>query len=67
MKTKNSRISLYEFSYHPPIKTGCHITGLCIPLGGDTTYNRFLSTTVICVITVILGYFIYTAGQKNKE
>ncbi len=45
-----------------------YITGwLCIPLGGDTIYNWFLSTTVICVITVILGYFIYTAGQKNKE
>lgn len=45
-----------------------YITGwLCIPLGGESTYNRFLATTIICVIAIILGFLIYTAGKKREE
>lgn len=45
-----------------------YITGwLCIPLGGETTYNRFVATTIICVVAVVLGLLIYTVGGSKKE
>lgn len=45
-----------------------YITGwICIPLGGETTYNRFVATTIICVIAVIMGLMIYTMGSNSKE
>lgn len=45
-----------------------YITGwTSLLLGGETTYNRFLATTIICVIAVILGFLVYTVGGQKEE
>jgi MFS family permease len=44
-----------------------YITGwMCNFLGGETTYNRFVATTIICGIAIILGFLIYTLDKKPE-
>lgn len=45
-----------------------YITGwICIPLGGETTLNRFVATTIVCVVAVVMGFLVYTAGSGKNE
>jgi hypothetical protein len=39
---------------------------MCNFLGGETTYNRFVATTIICGIAIILGFLIYTLDKKPE-
>lgn len=43
------------------------IGAMCVPLGGESVYNRFVATAIMTVFTLILGVIVYGMGGKEVK
>ena len=43
------------------------IGAICVPLGGDSVYNRFVATAIMAAVTLVVGLLIYLPEKKKEN